>query len=277
MRIHSFRRKEAYEVNLAPRGSLTEQLVRFYLLTGTKETIVADVTDDRHIDLLLNVPEAYREYDETDTSIPVAADPDAARRAAEEARRTAELREAEQKQQIKDAQEKARKEAAEAGTLIGSSVQPSTVSLTGSKTVALGDVVAAAHRASGLSVEEWNELQDDEREALISNMVTTMENEAEQAEADEMEAIRLKAEQDAQAAAQAEKEAAEAAAAAKFTLVAGDQTVIDLKAMDDAALREFAKKYEVTLPQKIKGDQIRQVIIDALAPVDAAGDASKGQ
>lgn len=285
MRIHSFRRTEPYTIDLAPRG-LTEQLVRFYLLENTK-AVVADVEDERHVKLLLNVPEAYREYDEGNTSSAAPADPAAeAQKKADEARRAAELRAAEQRQQIKDAQEKAARDARENGTLIGSTVQPTTISLTGSKTVPLGEVVAAAHRASGLSMEEWNELQGDEREALISQMVTTMEREAEDAEAEEMERIRLAAEAEQKAAdekAAAEKAAAEKAeadrqaaeAAAKFTLLGPKGERIDLKTFDDPALREFAKTYDVTLPAKVKGDALRQIIIDTLAPPEAEKKAAE--
>ncbi|PYE89588.1 hypothetical protein [Phyllobacterium leguminum] len=50
--------------------------------------------------------------------------------------------------------------------LIGSSVLASTYEIAG-KTVQLGDIVAATHELSGKTVAEWNELPDDEREALL--------------------------------------------------------------------------------------------------------------
>lgn len=269
MRIQAYRRNEPFSVNLAPRG-LTEQLVQFYLLDKTSH-IVADVSDDLHIKMLLNVPEAYREYaaKSADFVPPVDTEAERNRKAAEDLR-AAQLRDAEQKQQINDAQEKARRNATQNGTLIGSNIQPTTISLTGSKTVPLGEVVAAAHRASGLSLEEWNELQGDEREAMISSMVGQMEVEAEAHEAAEMEALRIKAEEDEAALAAKQKAEQEAAEAAKFTLIAQDKSVIDLKPMSDTKLREFAKTYGVDLPPGIKGDAIRQVIVDKLAPV--AGD-----
>lgn len=52
-------------------------------------------------------------------------------------------------------------------TLIGSGVQPSTVALNDSVSMALGDIVARAHRDSGVTVAEWNGLAQDERERLI--------------------------------------------------------------------------------------------------------------
>lgn len=50
--------------------------------------------------------------------------------------------------------------------LIGSNVLASTYEIAG-KTVTLGDIVAAAHKLSGMTVEEWNALPEDDRDALI--------------------------------------------------------------------------------------------------------------
>jgi hypothetical protein len=50
--------------------------------------------------------------------------------------------------------------------LIGSSVLASTYEIAG-ETVQLGAIVAAAHELSGMTVEEWNELPNDDREALL--------------------------------------------------------------------------------------------------------------
>lgn len=46
--------------------------------------------------------------------------------------------------------------------LIGSSVHPSAFTI-GGKTFSLGDIVAMAHTASGLSAADWNKLTDEER------------------------------------------------------------------------------------------------------------------
>lgn len=272
MRIHAFRRQHAFDVDLTPRGSLTLQLVRFYL--NDSKHAVADVSDPAHIDTLLNIPEAYREYDESNLAIPATGDAESIRLKAEaEASRAEELRKATQRQQIADAQEAERKRALAEGSLIGSSTQPTTISLTGNTTVPLGEVVAAAHRASALSIAEWNELESDEREALISKQIDVMEREAEDAEAAEMERIRLQAQKDEEAAAEAEaekKRLAEAAAAEaeakKFVLLPAEGDPIDLKTYDDTKLREFAKTFQVALPPKVKGDALRQIIVDALAP-----------
>ena len=50
--------------------------------------------------------------------------------------------------------------------LYGSSILASTYEIAG-KTVQLGEIVAAAHDLSGLSADEWNDLPDDDREALL--------------------------------------------------------------------------------------------------------------
>lgn len=62
------------------------------------------------------------------------------------------------------------------GTLVGSSNFDAVLDVAG-KQVQLGDVVAAAHQASGLSVEEWNALTEPERDDLIEAELTRMEGE----------------------------------------------------------------------------------------------------
>lgn len=56
-------------------------------------------------------------------------------------------------------------------TLVGSSILPSLVDVGAEQAIQLGDVVKAAHALSGLSVEAWNALPDDEREALLAGAV----------------------------------------------------------------------------------------------------------
>lgn len=50
----------------------------------------------------------------------------------------------------------------------------------------------------------------------------------------------------------------------KFTLTNGEESV-DLSAMDDKALRAFAKANGVTVANTAKGDTIRKTIVNALA------------
>lgn len=54
----------------------------------------------------------------------------------------------------------------DSGMLIGSSVHPSEFEING-RAYSLGDVVANAYAASGMSTDEWNTMQDDERHDLI--------------------------------------------------------------------------------------------------------------
>lgn len=51
--------------------------------------------------------------------------------------------------------------------LIGSESLPSLVDLAEGKAAQLGDIVAGAHADSGLSAEEWNSLEQAERDELI--------------------------------------------------------------------------------------------------------------
>lgn len=274
MRIHAYRRKDAITVDLTPIGAATQELISFAVLQGTPH-VVADVTLERHVRQLLAVPEAYREFREdapvTPTEVDTAAD---AQKRADTLRRQAELDAAE-----KVAQDKRNFEAAErlrlsgTGTLIGSSVLPGIISLTGSKTISLGDLVASAHAASAaytddgmaLSVEQWNELQGEEREAILSRHLEKLENKAEAEEEEAAAELRMQAKRDEDAQREADANAAAAVAAAKFVLVNGEAK-IDLKTMTDTELRTFARTYEVKLPVGIKGDEIRQVIFDKLAP-----------
>ena len=107
---------------------------------------VAEVTVEDHIDRFLSIAEGYKLYrgDETPkgtpsaVTLPVVSDPTDLRRS----------------------------DASSVQTLYGSAVHEASYDI-GGKTYLLGDVVAKAHAASGLSPEEWNALDDDERHAKI--------------------------------------------------------------------------------------------------------------
>jgi len=60
-------------------------------------------------------------------------------------------------------------------TLIGSDRQPSEFDLGEGGKVPLGDVVCEAHRRTGLTIDQWNQLPDAAREAQISEVVTELE------------------------------------------------------------------------------------------------------
>lgn len=90
-------------------------------------------------------------------------------------------------------------------SLTGSNVLPSNVDLAEGVTLPLGDVVRKAHEASGLSIADWNALDDSDREARLAATVLELQATAEaDAEAKKGEAA---------AAAEAEK--------AKVTSTAG--------------------------------------------------------
>lgn len=55
----------------------------------------------------------------------------------------------------------------------------------------------------------------------------------------------------------------DAPSAPKYVLESDGERV-DLGAMDDIALREFAKRYDVKIPPAAKGDTIRKKIVEAL-------------
>jgi hypothetical protein len=235
MLIQAYRRQEPIEV------SLTTRLIKFYL--NDQKHVVAEVDGEERDLLVKGVPEAYRDYGDAAAAQRDAADSARAEAAAKSKKESDERAEADRLA--------AEKRARESETLLGSSVLESVIDLTGNKTVALGEVVARAHQRSGLSVAAWNELEPAEREAKLATEVEILTEEAETEEAEAADALRVQAEKDA--------------AAKKFVLVAGDQT-FDLKTYDDKTLREFAKQYKVSLASGLKGDTLRQAIVEALVP-----------
>lgn len=62
-------------------------------------------------------------------------------------------------------------------SLLGSSVQPESFELSDGNVLSLGDVVGRAYAVSGLSVEDWNALEDSAREALIAETVDKLSGE----------------------------------------------------------------------------------------------------
>lgn len=108
--------------------------------------------------------------------------------------------------------------------LLGSDLQPAKFHFEEGVEVLLGDVVAIAHGASGLSAEDWNALSVDTRESAIAEVVQRLSAEA------------------------AEKKAAAAAAAVAPAAVA-DETASDDKAALiaklDASSIPFDKRWGV--------------------------------
>lgn len=64
--------------------------------------------------------------------------------------------------------------------LLGSNALPASFELPDGTVLTLGDVVGKAHEASGLSVEDWNALEDNAREALIAETVDKLSSEDDQ-------------------------------------------------------------------------------------------------
>lgn len=98
---------------------------------------VADVTDEDHIARFLAIPEGYKIHGSALKSEPKKPAP--------------KLPE----------------------SLLGSSVHAATYEI-GGKTVLLGDVVAAAYKESGLTVEEWNAASEDDRHQAIDEQLDLM-------------------------------------------------------------------------------------------------------
>lgn len=114
---------------------------------------VADVTIEKHIDRFLSIPEAFKVYhgSETPEGKPVALEAKAASAPVVDERKPARLS--------------------------GSSQHPAEFTIAG-KTYAQIDVVRKAFEASGLSEDEWNELDEDERAAKLDIMLDALADEA---------------------------------------------------------------------------------------------------
>lgn len=63
---------------------------------------------------------------------------------------------------------------ARSDVLVGSDEFPATIDVGLSTPVSLGDVVAIAHRKSGLSVDDWNDLDEDDRDDLLDDVIAGM-------------------------------------------------------------------------------------------------------
>lgn len=287
MRIHAYRRKEAFTVDLTPVGQAVREVIEFTRIAENPPTVVADVEDQRHIDVLLNIPEAYREFSEKNRYAPASMGESDNERAARdaEARRVAELREQEAKAQKQREADRLRAEAAASGKLAGSTRHEDLIDLTGRKTVDLADVIQAAHRNSALSREEWNELEPDERDALITRQIEVWTADAEREEAAEQDALaeQVKREKAEAAAAEAAKKdgAATGEAAAgdeaqkKFLLEGEGGKQIDLGEMSPPEVRAFAKKYDVDIPTGLRDDGLRQFVYDALTTPAAGSEQAR--
>lgn len=64
-----------------------------------------------------------------------------------------------------------------AEVLLGSSVLPAEVEIASGKSVQLGRVAAQAHKASGLSTEDWNALPEADREARLAQEIDVLKAE----------------------------------------------------------------------------------------------------
>jgi hypothetical protein len=72
--------------------------------------------------------------------------------------------------------------------LNGSNTLPANIEIAEGLEVQLGAVVAAAYTASGLSVEDWNGLAEDERDILLNETIENMKAVVAQTAKDEAEA-----------------------------------------------------------------------------------------
>lgn len=134
---------------------------------------VCDVNDQTHLARLLSIPEGYRLYM-----------PGIPRQEAPKAPQTPVIPQTQPtlKPVEDDAQEEAEDE------LKGSAVHPEVIDLGDGRTVNLDDIVKQAFTDSGMSLEEWNAQDDDDRysriDAVLDAMVAPEETDEETADAE---------------------------------------------------------------------------------------------
>lgn len=248
MLIHAYRRKEPTPVELFGKN---------YLFTlNPAGHCVADVDDDRAVDRLLQIPEAYREYSPA-TAPAVSSAPAPAPLAAS-------------LPPAPDATADTEDDGPE--LLKGSDTLPAVIDLGHGKTITVGEVVALAHARSGLDAEEWNLNDDEDRESLLQAQVDTLREavarEAAQAEAPTAPAAAPAAEGQTAAGG---KEDGDTPASTSMVVTNGEQSV-DIGAMTAAQARAFAAEAGVELPKgnSIKVGELRQMLYDALTKAPAA-------
>lgn len=71
----------------------------------------------------------------------------------------------------KQSTQKASTTLAESEMLNGSNTLPALIEISADKSVQLGEVVMAAHHKSGLSIEAWNALSEEERDGMLNKVI----------------------------------------------------------------------------------------------------------
>lgn len=141
-----------------PEGTIVEMPGKKYHFAPQDDgRHIANVTIDAHIERFLAIPEAYR----------IARSPGAA---AAESDATSLLRAT---ANIPDAQPQPAV-LGEGETLLGSTEHPDSFEINGN-TYAIGDVLLRAFQDSGLTVENWNELADEQRATKVDIVLDGIE------------------------------------------------------------------------------------------------------
>lgn len=223
MLLHAYRRKEPVDIEMFG--------LKIEFKPNEAGHMVSEVTHSAAVDRLLSISEAFCEYGVSEAPVLQAGMPSG--------------------------------NASEPGlqALYGSSTLPSEIELAEDRFVTLGDVVAAAHERSGLSLEDWNNLTDAERDVLLNAEVDMLRQGLHTSDDDDLaheEAERqatAKALADAEAAAKAvtdtnanpsTQEGTDGVVSLVLTNDAGE--TLDLTAWTAKQVREFAADAGIDLP-----------------------------
>ena len=233
MLIHAYKRKEAMQVSL---GAL---LIDFK--PNKAGEVVANVTDQKAIDRLLSIGEAYREHGADEAAVEPDADAthDDLPEGQGEGEGDGDGEGTEKPKTGADVDPLAL--ARKAQVLIGYSKGDAPIEIDG-KPVEVQTLIDRAFTRSGLTKSGWNA----QEQADIDTAIETEAN-----------ALALEARQQLDA-----KNAA--ALPTKYVITSAEGVKIDLARMDDKKLRSFAKTNGVVVASAAKGNKIRDAIVAAI-------------
>ncbi|WP_213956343.1 hypothetical protein [Variovorax sp. dw_954] len=248
MQLHAYRRTEAAPVELFARDYLFKP--------NSLGHVVCEVDDERAVERLLSISEAYREY--MGDGVPAVAPAPAPAPAAATAPAAPPGGGDDGEGEGEGEGDKVFDE-----VLLGSEALPQVFDVLGA-TLTQAQVIELAFARSGMNREEWNLNDEDDREALIEGEVVKQIQAAEQA------AAAIAESEAAAAAAAGEGEGAADPAATPLVITNDAGETLDLNTLSEPKLREFAKAQGITLPggKSTKVAVLRQMVADGLAKAE---------
>lgn len=243
MRLQAYRRTQPTPIHVFGKT--------FDFLPNVAGHVVCDVDDERAVSRLLAIPEAFREYAGDATPAPVAAPVAAAPAPIAPAPLPPD-----------DGDDDAVDPDA---VLKGSDALPAEIEIAPGVVVTQTQIIEGAFATSGFDRQEWNQNDEDDREAMLEREVLRLKG-IEDAKAAQALADGQAQQQSDQASVTATPPAADAPAVDPLVLTAPDGTVLDLNTYSATKLREFATEQGISLPggNSTKVGDLRLMVAQAL-------------